>query len=167
MGIHLVQQGALTVIDDDDDEKESLFALLKSLDGWYVWLAFYLQKPYSALEFDIAPVATARYDVMFGRKSKEQRWAICVLDAYTFFLKNLLKKKKSTLPLNINTIKVCVCVLFIICVCGLGGDIRVCVRFFFCVQFLLFIFSLSFSMLNTQTIYYIGFTKITPYVKRK
>ncbi|GAA5817060.1 hypothetical protein MFLAVUS_010597 [Mucor flavus] len=79
MGIHLAQQGELTVIDDDDDEKESLFALLKSLDGWYVWLAFYLQKPYSALEFDIAPIATARYDVMFERKSKEQRWAICDL----------------------------------------------------------------------------------------
>ncbi|KAI8096136.1 hypothetical protein BDF21DRAFT_407548, partial [Thamnidium elegans] len=105
MGINLVQQGSLTVIDDDVDEKESLFALLKSLDGWYVWLAFYLQKPYSALELDITPIATIKYDVMFERKSKEQRWALSVLDSYTFFLKNLLKKKKSTQHLNINAIK--------------------------------------------------------------
>lgn len=121
IGLDLSQQSSLTIIDDDDDdgddvdgEKESLFALLKSLDAWYVWLAFYLQKPYSIHELDMTQITSDTMnelqddnDNMFIKKSREQKWALYITDAYTFFLKGILKKKKENQSIPIDTIKVC------------------------------------------------------------
>lgn len=129
IGLDLVQQCSLTSIDsgsrsgedddddDDDDggggEKESLFALLKSLDAWYVWLAFYLQKPYSVHQLDMTHIASETLtqfkhdDVMFPNKNKEQKWALHITDAYTCFLKSLLQMKKENQCIPMDSIKVC------------------------------------------------------------
>lgn len=116
IGLDLVQQSSLTVMDDDDDdgEKESLLALLKSLDAWYVWLAFYLQKPYSVHELDMSHIETESMtelhddnQTMFIQKNEGQKWALYITDAYTFFLKSILKMKKDNQCIPTDTIKVC------------------------------------------------------------
>lgn len=105
IGLNLVQQHSLTTLYDtneEDDDKESLIVLLKSLDAWYVWLAFYLQKPYSTLELDISTTLEEE----FLKKNKDQKWAIHVTDTFTLFLKNILKNKQIDEPMSIYTVKV-------------------------------------------------------------
>lgn len=60
-------------------------ALLKTLEAWYVWLTFYLGKPYLA-ELDLGPCKT-----LFG---EIQKWAFDVTETYIDFLKHVVSEKK-------------------------------------------------------------------------
>ncbi|KAI9265986.1 hypothetical protein BY458DRAFT_490804 [Sporodiniella umbellata] len=59
--------------------------LLKTLEAWYVWLTFYLGKPYYA-ELEAGSCQTFEYEI--------QRWAFDVTEAYISFLKQLVSEKK-------------------------------------------------------------------------
>lgn len=98
MGLSLAKQFDL----HDSHEEDGLDALLQVLDAWYVWLTFYLGKPYSSNEL----ANRASSNTRFSTKSKDQQWALQVTDVYTVLLKNILKKKKSHQNISFKSITV-------------------------------------------------------------
>jgi hypothetical protein len=100
----------------------SIDPLLKSLDAWYVWLAFYMKKPYSIDELDymlnfpntleeLVSDQQQQEEYALNRadntSSREQRWALHVTEAHTCFLKSLLLfKKTKSQSISMNSIKV-------------------------------------------------------------
>ncbi|KAI8327399.1 hypothetical protein EDC96DRAFT_531967 [Choanephora cucurbitarum] len=68
--------------------------ILKTLDAWHIWLAFYLCMPYT----HIIPAKLQKEPTLSDNKfSKEQQWAFDIMDSYSQLMRvTMMKRQKST-----------------------------------------------------------------------
>ncbi|KAI8370214.1 hypothetical protein BD560DRAFT_396732 [Blakeslea trispora] len=88
IGIDILQQASLTL------NEESLI-VLKTIDAWHIWLAFYLGMPYTNVASANVQKELKLSDSQF---TQEQQWAFQIVDNCSQFMRATLKRHKSAHP---------------------------------------------------------------------
>ncbi|OBZ84938.1 hypothetical protein A0J61_07016 [Choanephora cucurbitarum] len=72
---------------------EEGLVILKTLDAWHIWLAFYLCMPYTHIVLAKLQREPTLSDSKF---TKEQQWAFDIVDSYSQLMRITMKRQKST-----------------------------------------------------------------------